>query len=287
MSSYGIFLLIFMLGRVFMKKFIIGLIVGIILTSAGMAAGADDPVKIVLNGKEVQPDTPPQIIDGRTFVPLRFVAESLGINVSWDADNRTVVMTTPENMPPYSLVSYQKLNDEYGYVILGEVKNESNKTYSEGKVKAEVLDAGGNVIEKLTATLPPGITPGETAYFKMRSDSDKRNLVSSVKFNFSAKGEIDITPAEVSFSEVRFSRDPDIYNDFIYVTGEIERADDDLKREYNHPLVQAALFDKNGKLVNFGERDVDDFEQRKYGEFKITLEKGPDYASYKLKFFSD
>jgi hypothetical protein len=270
-----------------MRKFLIGLLIGVILASAGMAAGEEKPVKIVLNGKEVQPDTPPQIIDGRTFVPLRFVAESLGINVRWDDESRTVELTTPENMPPYSLVSYQKLNDEYGYVILGEVRNESDKTYSEGKVKAEVLDADGNVIEKLSTALPPGITPGETAYFKMRSDSAQRNLVSSVTFSFSAKDEIDITPAEVSFSEVRFSRDPNIYNDFIYVTGEIERADDDLKRQYNHPVVQVALFDKNGKLVNFGERDVDDFEQRKYGEFKITLEKGPDYASYKLKCFSD
>lgn len=52
-----------------------------------------------LNGKELemvinQPspgmDTPPTIIKGRTFVPLRFISESLGADVTWYPSNRTV-----------------------------------------------------------------------------------------------------------------------------------------------------------------------------------------------------
>lgn len=34
----------------------------------------------------------PEIIAGRTFVPLRFVAESTGLDVTWNADARSVTI---------------------------------------------------------------------------------------------------------------------------------------------------------------------------------------------------
>ncbi|MDR1541201.1 MAG: copper amine oxidase N-terminal domain-containing protein [Clostridiales bacterium] len=35
-------------------------------------------------------DAPPVIVDGRTLVPLRFIAETIGLEVEWDAGARTV-----------------------------------------------------------------------------------------------------------------------------------------------------------------------------------------------------
>ncbi|HWQ21879.1 MAG TPA: copper amine oxidase N-terminal domain-containing protein, partial [Clostridia bacterium] len=43
------------------------------------------PVVIDTNGKVV-----PIISDGRAFLPLRFVAEALALDVQWDAATRTV-----------------------------------------------------------------------------------------------------------------------------------------------------------------------------------------------------
>lgn len=40
--------------------------------------------------KEVEIDTAPQIVDGRTFIPIRAVSEILGGSVSWDGPTRTV-----------------------------------------------------------------------------------------------------------------------------------------------------------------------------------------------------
>lgn len=37
-------------------------------------------------------DVPPKIINGRTMVPVRFIAETMGLKVDWDAANRTVVI---------------------------------------------------------------------------------------------------------------------------------------------------------------------------------------------------
>ena len=80
------------------------------------------PVTIVINGKKCTPrDTPAIVIDGRVFVPLRFVAEELGYTVSWDEETMTAeindgavrievgsytmwkydAMTVPTDTPPF------------------------------------------------------------------------------------------------------------------------------------------------------------------------------------------
>ena len=51
----------------------------------------NDPTAYV-NGQPSELDVPPQILDGRTLVPLRFVAESLGVDV--DFRYGTVFITT-------------------------------------------------------------------------------------------------------------------------------------------------------------------------------------------------
>ncbi|MBE7046538.1 MAG: copper amine oxidase N-terminal domain-containing protein [Ruminococcaceae bacterium] len=45
-----------------------------------------------VNGEAKNLDVPAQIIDGRTLVPVRFIAESLGCKVDWQADTRTVII---------------------------------------------------------------------------------------------------------------------------------------------------------------------------------------------------
>ena len=42
----------------------------------------------VVNSESVQLDVPPEIIDGRTYVPLRFLSEKLGMEVAWNGDKR-------------------------------------------------------------------------------------------------------------------------------------------------------------------------------------------------------
>lgn len=47
------------------------------------------------NGAPLQLDVPARLINDRTFVPLRFVAEALGGKADWDAATRTVWITGP------------------------------------------------------------------------------------------------------------------------------------------------------------------------------------------------
>ena len=45
-----------------------------------------------VNGKSVTLDAPAQVVNGRTFVPLRFVAQALGEPVQWQSATRTVLI---------------------------------------------------------------------------------------------------------------------------------------------------------------------------------------------------
>jgi hypothetical protein len=47
---------------------------------------------ITVNGENRMIDVSPQINNGRTFVPLRFVSENLGVPISWDGATQTVTM---------------------------------------------------------------------------------------------------------------------------------------------------------------------------------------------------
>lgn len=48
-----------------------------------------------VSGKKVKLDVPPRIVDGRAFVPLRFVSENLGARVSWDPTEKRVTIEYP------------------------------------------------------------------------------------------------------------------------------------------------------------------------------------------------
>lgn len=45
-----------------------------------------------INGDLKQLDVPATVIDGKTFIPLRFVSESLGASVSWNKDRRVATI---------------------------------------------------------------------------------------------------------------------------------------------------------------------------------------------------
>lgn len=53
----------------------------------------NDVISIYVNGSQVFPDADPVIINDRTLVPIRVIAEKLGYGVDWDGATHTVTMT--------------------------------------------------------------------------------------------------------------------------------------------------------------------------------------------------
>lgn len=67
-----------------------------VIASIAISSNAFAAIGINVDGKPLTMDVPPQIISGRTLVPVRAIFESLGADVAWDSDTNTVTATTTD-----------------------------------------------------------------------------------------------------------------------------------------------------------------------------------------------
>jgi len=142
-----------------MRKFVVGLIMGFLLaTTIGVAASSN--IRLIVNGQEITPDVPPQIIDGRVMVPARFIAEPLGATVEWDEKNKIIVITSESKQADIFL---NKQNNLYlpGRVIFDILsKKYPNKKIS-GLGQQNTLWVDGNAVEL------PSITEKNILYYSI------------------------------------------------------------------------------------------------------------------------
>jgi len=54
---------------------------------------ADQQITLWLNGKQIQTDVAPVIVNDRTMVPIRAISEGLNLKVDWDGENQRVLIT--------------------------------------------------------------------------------------------------------------------------------------------------------------------------------------------------
>jgi len=59
-------------------------------------------VRVMVEGEEIQGDVPAINFNGRTMVPIRFVAEALGANVGWDDATQTASINASPLQTLYS-----------------------------------------------------------------------------------------------------------------------------------------------------------------------------------------
>lgn len=77
-----------------MKRFLAGFVTAAVLFSVPLVF-AESPVRLVVNGQEISfPDAPPQMLNNRVMVPARPLAEALGGKVTWNAETRSVIVTS-------------------------------------------------------------------------------------------------------------------------------------------------------------------------------------------------
>lgn len=61
-----------------------------------LVAQAQQALSLLIDGVRITPDVPPVILNGRTLVPIRFIAEGMGMAVGWDGATQTVTLRTQE-----------------------------------------------------------------------------------------------------------------------------------------------------------------------------------------------
>ena len=64
-----------------------------IITSAVPSFAADEEVTVILDGRRLSFDSPPQIVNDRVLVPLRVIFEAMGATVEWNNNTQTVTAT--------------------------------------------------------------------------------------------------------------------------------------------------------------------------------------------------
>lgn len=75
-----------------MKKFIL-IILAMIMVFSTQNVFARDDIRVTIEGVEIEFDVPPQIVEGRTLVPMRKIFEALGAKVTWVQEAQLVIAT--------------------------------------------------------------------------------------------------------------------------------------------------------------------------------------------------
>lgn len=109
-----------------MKRFISGFVLGALIFAVPVLANNSknieafyNNIKIKVYGQLVDTEgNEPFIVDGRTYVPARYVAEAMGGHVNWNAETNTVEVVKPEALEMTKLTS-DGLEAEYRYDFLG------------------------------------------------------------------------------------------------------------------------------------------------------------------------
>ena len=76
-----------------MKKFIALVLLVVLGAFLSPATFANDTIFVTIDGNYVWFDTEPQIISGRTMVPIRGIFEYMGATVEWDEATKTAICT--------------------------------------------------------------------------------------------------------------------------------------------------------------------------------------------------
>ena len=78
------------------KKITAAMLVSLMSLSA--IASAADAISVIINGSKTDFDVPPQIIEGRTLVPMRKIFETLDAKVNWIGESNTIIAAKDENV---------------------------------------------------------------------------------------------------------------------------------------------------------------------------------------------
>lgn len=70
-----------------------------------------DSVIAFVNGEERDLDAPPIILNGRTLLPARFIAESFGYEVSWNVIRKTITITKVDFEPVSETTTLQSVSE--------------------------------------------------------------------------------------------------------------------------------------------------------------------------------
>ncbi len=110
---------------------------------------------------------PPQIINGSTYVPLRFVAESFGSEVSFNSATQTITINSKENEVTTNNTESNKQSSTIGYSIDNGKLTYKNKQYSIIEVE------GGDLSGERKPNVAVDIGFGDRKYWGLTNENSQ------------------------------------------------------------------------------------------------------------------
>ncbi len=119
-----------------------------------------DDVKAQANGYDVYLDAAPTIIvkTSRTVVPVRFVAETLGMDVSWNGKERSVTIKYSPEWKPVEVSFWNAMNYKQGETLNALIK-EFNATHPRVEIKGTSFSSYRPLQQKTIAAIAAGNPP--------------------------------------------------------------------------------------------------------------------------------
>ncbi len=103
-----------------MKKFLAILVCFTIFLSVSCFA-ADREVTVLIDGEKLATDTPPQLINGRTMLPMRAIFEAFDASVTWMGEDELIFATKGDMLVVLKIgakeMSVQKASEDVGEVV--------------------------------------------------------------------------------------------------------------------------------------------------------------------------
>lgn len=149
-----------------MKKLLsVILCLGLALTLlVGTKSVSADEITVELDGKKIEFDVKPEIISGRTMVPMRKIFEELGATVKWNSDTQTVSARKSSKTVTLSIDSADLLIDK------GQTDNEGNSV-----TETVTLEAPAQIISG--RTLVPVRAISESFGLNVDWDEDNQKVI--------------------------------------------------------------------------------------------------------------
>lgn len=164
-----------------MRKVLVPALLIAALFAVAAAAFAQGHITIVVNGRPIATDVPPQNVNGRVMVPIRFVAEALGANVGWDGNTQTVTITTSSGsgggsggplayLPTFTFSDVKLVHEQGQWHIRGRVRNNSTDLRKVVRVGARIYrdeDGAPRYSLPLVDVDPVDLAGGQTGSFDL------------------------------------------------------------------------------------------------------------------------
>ncbi len=142
---------------------------------------------VLVNGKEVKIDAPASSYNGRTVIPLRFIAEQFGQNVEWDSSTGSIIIEDKDlnNTTPASAI----INDNTTGTGLGQFNYQGSWSYGQQQGAYNTDDHWSNQTDAYYQVLFQG------TQIKVYAALDPSHGVAGISVDGSAESLVDLYSA--------------------------------------------------------------------------------------------